>query len=404
MTTDNKDTVIMTDEDTDGMCATRIVHNALTLTQPNSKHIIRWQDWDTFGISQGDVDVIKSFHPETAFILDLGSGLDILQKASDLLKTGMRVVVLDNHPPDKEVETKEDMAKYSSLLQGLRDFPSFYYESSNENCTTGIVYKMAQQSQWPIANMEKWALLGLRGDVASDSQEGGPIYNEILMRHGGLKGLLATEANLGYNWGLIDFYAQLLHVQRRMVFNAAPPFCYEGMKEMEQIPNWLDLYTMITKGALTSSLFEGGKNPNTQMMALNHIKYKPEFKKVTEDWKNNVKLEFPYYDRGIESWKTYGVSIISHEWNIGSAMANKLGGQNKKPWFVINTIPKYGVHVSGRNGVSDSQLHIGKVFRMANPTIMEGGGLKQAGSAKTHTNNPEAVLDELIRAVEASLQ
>jgi len=140
------------------------------------------------------------------------------------------------------------------------------------------------------------------------------------------------------------------------------------------------------------------------MLAMNHIEYKPEFKKVTEDWKNNVKLEFPYVKTGEALKSTYGVSIISHKWNIGSAMANKLGGQNKKPWFVINTIPKYGIHVSGRNGTLDSQLHIGKVFRMANPAIMEGGGLKQAGSCKCHTNNPEAVLDELVRAVEASLQ
>jgi single-stranded DNA-specific DHH superfamily exonuclease len=397
---ENKDTVIMTDEDTDGMCATRIVHNALTQTKPNSKHTIIWQDWDTFGVTDANVAAIKALKPETAYLLDLGSGLDMLSKAMSLMQSGINVVLWDNHPPDSEVETPEDYATYKALLSSYKTEPvgntTFVYESTTENCTTGIVYKWAKRLEWPIANMEKWALLGLRGDVASDSQEGGPIYQDILSRHAGLKGLLATQANLGYDWGLIDFYAQLLHVQRRMVFNAAPPFCYEAMKELEQIPNWLELYTLITKGSLASPLFTDGKNPNTQMMAMNHIKYKPEFKKVSEDWKNNVKLEFPMVTGN------YGVSVISHEWNIGSAMANKLGGQNKKPWFVINTIPKYGIHVSGRNGQADSPIHIGKVFRTANPTIMEGGGLREAGSAKAHINNPEAVLDELVRAVEES--
>jgi hypothetical protein len=88
---------------------------------------------------------------------------------------------------------------------------------------------------------------------------------------------------------------------------------------------------------------------------------------------------------------------------MGAALCAKLSNTNKKTWFVINDIPEYGIHVSGRGG-RDNKLHIGKVFRCANPAIMEGGGIKPAGSAKTHTNNTEVVLDELVRAVEASKQ
>jgi single-stranded DNA-specific DHH superfamily exonuclease len=402
----NSDTVILSDEDCDGMMATRIVHNALTTAYPKSTHKIIWQDWDVFGLKDGDIQSILNKNPRTAYILDIGSGTDILYQIGTLLTANVNVVILDNHPPDILVEGDKSMEEYGALLSGLRKtypfppveafpYPYFFYKSSTDNCTTGIAYNFCRNLSLPLTNMEKWALLGLIGDVASDSKEGGPLFKELMERHPHLKGLLASTAiGSKFNWGLIDFYAQMFHVPRRMIYNDAPAICYAAMKEMEQMSSWLELYAYINKGDLAAlgdfPLFADGKNSATQYLVRLHIDWR-EKHKIVEDWVNNTQLDFP----------DFGVTIVRHEWNLGSALANKLSSGKHKTWFVINDIPNWGIHVSGRGG-KDGKLHIGKVFRSCDPGIMKGGGLKPAGSANAQVQSAELVLDELIKGVERS--
>jgi single-stranded DNA-specific DHH superfamily exonuclease len=397
------DTVLLVDEDTDGMCATRIMHNALTTTYPKSAHSIHWQNWDTFGLKDGDIQAIIDKKPRTAYILDIGSGLDMLKGAEELLKNNINVVILDNHPPDVEVENGEDYTSYLDLLVGLRgDYPFppvdayphpyFFYKSTTESCTTAIVYDYCRNLGMPVVNMEKWALLGLTGDVATNSKEGGVLYKDILSRHPHLRGLLSST-NIGgfYDWSILDFYARYLHVPRRMIFNEAPPHCYASMKELEQIPDWLFLYNAVNKNKIDSDILDH-KNPETKFVLDLQLLWQKEHSKV-EERGNITTLDFP----------DFAVSVVNHKWNLGSALASKLSGQKKKSWFVINDIPDKDIHVSGRGG-KDGKLHIGKVFRRCDPAIMKGGGLRPAGSAKAFTTNVEAVLDELVRAVEASKQ
>lgn len=399
MSNANQDTVIFTDEDTDGMCATRIIHNAVSLMHPKATHSIMWQDWDVFGMKDSNVSDILDKKPATVFLLDLGSGTEMLNSAMVFLSSGINTIILDNHPPDPEVEDQDNFTGFVKMLETLRtkfvfpNLPFFYYESSTKTCTTGIAYNFVKKFNWPVTNMEKWALLGLEGDVAhdpKDSPEGYALFNEILIQHPHMAGLLASkDLNSSYDWSILAFYAQLLHNPRRMIFNKAPPICYEAMKEMEQIPNWLSFYDYVNKDA--KGLVPTFPDATKILLDLT-VSYRRD-KGEVEKRGNYIQLDYP----------DFGVTIINHKWNMGSALCSKLSNNNKKTWFVINDIPDYGIHVSGRGG-RDGKLHVGKVFRCANPAIMEGGGIKPAGSAKTHTKNTEAVLDELVRAVELSKQ
>lgn len=395
----NTDSVIFCDEDADGLTSARIMHHGVTTAFPEGIHTIIWQSWNVFGMREEDVNRILSLKPATVYILDLGSGLDMLQVAKLLLGNGINVVILDNHPPDVEVENSQYMQEYDTTLADLRtkfpitlkgsDLPYFYYHSTTENCTAGISYTFCKTFGYSVEGMDKWALIGLKGDVASESVEGGPLFNELIEKHPHFKGLLTTKAKQGYDWGIIDLYAQLLHVPRRMIFDDAPPVVYEAMKEMESM-SWIELHGLDNKEDTTSSLFENKKNLATKALLDMHIRWRKDHSKV-EDWKKNTRLDFP----------DYGIMIVKHEWNLGSALSAKLAGQEGKTWFVVNDIPKYGIHVSGRGG-KNGKLHIGKVFRLCNPAIMEGGGLRPAGSANAHVTNTEVVVDELIRAIEAS--
>jgi single-stranded DNA-specific DHH superfamily exonuclease len=375
------------------MCATRIIHNGLEKAYLEAKHTIMWQDWDTFGLKKTDVHKILAENPGTVYILDLGSGLDMLGYAYQMLGEGVNVVILDNHPPDPEVLSQEEYLKYQSVLQEMREkhSTSFYYESSHQTCTTGIAYNYAKTNGWSVENMEKWAIMGLEGDVAHDpiyNPQGHALFEELVSKHGSVKGLLASKnLNSDYDWSMLGFYAQLFHNPRRMLLNTGPLICYPAMREMEQIPNWLDLYAMVNKEKLDSPILEKGANPATKILLATTLEYRAK-KGDVEKRGNYIQLDYP----------DFAVTIISHKWNIASALASKMAGHNKKTWFVINNMPEYGIHVSGR-GNEESPIHIGKVFSKADPAIMEGGGMKPAGSANAHTTNVEAVLDELVRAV-----
>jgi hypothetical protein len=409
------DTVILSDEDCDGLCAAKIISSAY----PTSCAVL-FQKWNIFGLVEGDVKTILSNNPKEVYLLDLGSGMEMLQAASDILGTGAKVTILDNHPPDTNVETQKAMGEFNTALARMRGTfgDKFYYDSSTETCTTGIAYEMMSQ-RVPIDI--RWALIGLVGDVATDPKKdprGYALYSHLLEVSPYLNGLFMAKGDgASYDFGLLNFFAKLLHVPRRMVFDEAPALAFGAMAEMEKMPNWIEFNRLLgmkdPKDAIAKSpLFKDDKNSNLKVVLTLQAEWEKEHGKAENKGESTL-LHYPDFD----------VTILSHKWNLGSALASKRLGIGQgigkpKAQFVINDIPGQEIHISGRgptelsvpatNGSGATVagvyrtvpgLHIGKVFRRADPTIMFGGGIQPAGSAKGMVNDPEVLLNELVKAV-----
>lgn len=402
------DVVVYSDEDCDGLCAAKIVASAYLQSK------VIFQKWNIFGLAKGDVDTILKENPKEVYILDLGSGTAMLEAALEILGTGAKVTILDNHPPDPLVETPEDMTNFTDSLSRLRTIykDKFYYDSSTETCTTGIAYEMMVQKV-PID--VRWALIGLVGDVVTDPKKdprGYALYSHLLEVSPYLNGLFMAKGDgASYDFGLLNFFAKLLHVPRRMVFDNAPALAFGAMAEMEKMPNWIEFNRLLgmkdPKDAVEKSpLFKDGKNGNLKAVLVLQAEWEKEHGKAENKGESTL-LHYPDFD----------VTILSHKWNLGSALASKrlgFGQRDGKPkaQFVINDIPGQEIHISGRgptevsvptqaSGVFTvkSGLHIGKVFRRADPTIMFGGGIQPAGSAKGMVSDPEVLLNELVKAV-----
>jgi hypothetical protein len=272
----------------------------------------------------------------------------------------------------------------------------------------------------------------LTGDVATDADhgyanEGGQLYQRLIKAYPYFDGLFMSKADgADYDYGVLSFYAKLFHIPRRILFDEAPAICLPAMIEMEKIPNWLEFNRLVaTKDEIeTSRLFYEVKdikkaefspiNSYTKMLLKLFQKYETEHSKADGKGKS-TRIHYPDFD----------VTILSHEWNLGSALASKwsmiaTNSGHPKAQFVINDIPNREIHISGRGpkevfyldpdapagmaGVMKRKagIHIGKVFKMASPDIMVGGGLQPAGSAKGLVNDPELILNELVKAVKRS--
>ena len=356
----------------------------------------------------------------------------MLTAAKLFLSQGIKTIILDNHPPDPIVESEDDYRRYEELRNELftkyRD--NFFYHSTTENCTAGIAYTdvyeplSSQLTNVSLSNMQRWALIGLTGDVSTESAEGGPLYQRLLKDNPYLSGLFMSEADgADYNFGVLSFYAKIFHIPRRMLFDAAPDLCLNAMREMESIPNWLEFNRLVaTKDEVsTSPLFykvtslKDAKfetiNSYTKMLLSTFQTWDIEHGKADGKGKS-TRLHYDDFD----------VTVLSHKWNLGSSMASKWAmitakTGHPKAQFVINDIPNQEIHISGRGpkqpetGLAKGSdgvlrevhyLHIGKVFKRANPDIMKGGGLQPAGSAKGLVNDSEVLLNELVKAVERS--
>jgi len=396
------DTLIFSDEDSDGLCAAKIVASAY----PDATTL--FQKWNIFGVQKQDVQKILSYDPKQVYLLDLGSGLEMLDVALDILGTGAGVTILDNHPPDPIVETPETMNEYQVKLSNLRSMfkDKFFYDSTTESCTTGLAYELFREK---VPINVRWALIGLVGDVATDPKRnprGYALYSQLLSVSPYLTGLfMSTKDGASYDFGLLNFYAKLLHVPRRMLFDNAPLLAFAAMKEMDWISNWIEFNRLLgTKDEIEKTpLFKDGKNNNTKVLLLLQAEWEKEHSKA-EGKGNSTLLHYPDFD----------VTILSHKWNLGAALASKRLGMTKKAQFVINDIPGVEIHISGRGPTEVAVLassganvykmkpglHIGKVFRSANPAYIDGGGLQPAGSAKGLVNDSEVLLNELVKAVD----
>lgn len=385
---------ILVDEDLDGLTSARIIYNFEK--EKGSDVNVVFQTWDVFGVSEDDVNNVLATKPDKVYILDIGSDEMVLRAITPILESGIAVSVLDNHPPDIEVIGTDKLGEFLLYQKELEDkySKSFYYNSTTDNCTAGIAYSITKDICKNKMNT-LWAILGLKGDVAYDKKEGAPLFQEAMSQYP----LLKRGFYYGtFTWGNLDFMANLFHNPRRIIFNEAPKVCFQAMAELEDNPKkfgvgWLEIYKeaekVIVDGRRKLTGFD--EYPNVKRMTELYIEWK-DWKEIYQKRGNCITLDY----------EDYGVSIIKHNWNLGSALCNVKAGDMKKANFCINTIEdKNIVHVSGRN-TKYSKIHIGKVFYNCDQSILKGGGIKEAGSAQSKILDTDIILQELDEAVERS--
>jgi hypothetical protein len=405
--------IIFADEDTDGMTAVRIMYNYLTSLGDEVK--VLWQTWDIFGVRKEDIDRIMAEKPDKVFILDIGSDKEVLDNILPILQKDIPVTIFDNHPPELLLLGAVAYKEYQDLLATLRDtYPSlFVYHSTHDSCTAAICYDYAVKQKYVNPNNDLWAILGITGDVAKTNTESKPIFEYLKTKYPKLQRAIffSSSYGTGFKWETLDMMAQILHVPRRMIFDEAPPICFRAMEEIEQNPKlvgtgWFYMYRASDQMvALRMAEREAAKMPKESVLhyyelphiALERFKDTPNIHKILElnaEWRDTWK---DVEDRGkniVYDFDTYQVSLISHPWNLGSALASKRAGNTKKTHFTINDIPDKQIHVSGRGG-KNATIHIGQVFKMCDPKILLGGGFKEAGSAKGMVNDVSEILDAL---------
>lgn len=384
-----KNVVIYSDDDLDGLMSTRLTYNHLIASDPNVNIKLLWQKWADFGLSEESSKEILDFKPDEVFILDVGSDEDTIKSIKPILEQNIPVTLLDNHPPDLEVIGADAYNDFSSYLQSLKDAFSLEYVSTTTNCTTGIVYRLFEKTLETNPINKLWAIMGLKGDVATDkvfNPDGYAIYEKCIKEF--------PQLNRGFfygtfTWNNLDFMNNFFHNPRRLLYDDAPQLCFDATTEIQDNPDkfrvgWLNIYK-------TAEQFILGKK--TALEAFNDY---PNVKRVMEvyaQWKGWKDVEKRGHIITFDYGK-FGVSLISHPWNLGSALCATKSNDMKKSQFVINDIPGKLIHVSGR-GYRGSPIHIGKILHNCNPGILRGGGLKQAGGAQAIVNDVEAVLEEL---------
>ena len=424
----------------------KIMLTALQIRYPQSKHTVIFQKWDKFGLFDGDVTDILSHNPRTVYILDIGSDANVINQALKILDKNINVAIFDNHPP--EGSKNADYIDYLSILAKTRDhypfpvkeaypYPYFMYDAAHNTCTTGVVFEYVSQfmglTKEQLESMEIWAIMGLRGDVAYDAargyDRGAALYNTLIVKRPYLEGLLqSTEQGDDFDKSLLEFFVQLFHVPRRIIFDDAPPLCMKALDELAQIEDWLTFYKDVNVGLVTYLVKKKANNNVLMEYWPVDPEEKPNLVKVIElyyEWRSGFR---EFFDAGVTLfYPAFTVAIVNSNWNLGSALANVKSSRTKKPSFVVNIITRkrkgitkedvlqgkpldiYDVHISGRSS-EDSKLHIGEVFRTCDPDIMFGGGLKMAGSANVRYPfiepsqiNAETLTNELVRAANKAL-
>jgi hypothetical protein len=385
--------VVFADDDTDGLCSARIIYKYLINMKQPTKVI--FQKWDVFGVTPEDMNIILSYKPNTVFILDIGSDLTLLNMAEELLKKNISVIIMDNHPPDATILTENEMQEFKSKLASLTKYgDKFYYKSTTESCTTALVYDYVTSHGFEDEMINRWALIGIEGDVATDKAHSGPIFKELLISYPFFAGNISFQNKEGeqISWKLLGFFAQLLHIPRRIIYDDAPLLVFDTMEEMETLTDWYVIYDIVNK--------ELANIQSKRDIILPKAKY-PKLNQVIENvlvWHRRWKDVMQRGNNVILDYDIASISIIEHPWNVGSALANVRSHIYKKGHFVINKIPQKGYYISGRADTS-YPIHIGKVFSMCDKNIIKGGGIKEAGSAKAQIQSIERIINELAFAI-----
>ena len=379
-------TVIMAHIDCDGILSSRLAQKVLLSGSYNPKHEIIFQKWYKFGIDEEDIKLIMQKDPASVYVLDLGADESTLTNLSTLAELDIPVTVIDNHPP----KDKTLIPKF------VRD--NFTIDSRNTNCTTGILYEKYKEDldEWG----DIWAALAIYGDVANESEEGKPMLDEILNAHPLLAGDALSwskgeEGKFGTKaYGILGLLSGYFNTPRRIARHYG---AYTGLRMAQEVEQSGDL-TLLLRDL---SISEQALYPATHLVK----QWKDEFSRT---WTDVFKADnIRFWDMG-----KFTVSVINHQWNIASQVANIKKGEKfkvgdtyvAKPHFCINTLPADGYITIGARRPDDSDMDLGAVLEsieVATNGRITGGGLPMAasGHAPVGTNIYE-IINLLIQSID----
>ncbi len=365
-------TLILSDEDGDGITSARIVQLAT-----DAEVVLFKED---FSIEDKDIDTIKSYKPKNVYVLDIGSDAEMLQKLADLSEEiQCNVNVIDNHPP-------EDISHFDTFF-GTRT----KVLSSNNNCTAGIAYGVFEEIFAENKRREYWAevwtLLGLHSDVKAESREGKPIVDKLLPKHPELFGKVLTpkkSSSTESGWttddssNILRQLVTIVNVPKRSLYHFGAYLMYNALTEIEKANNIFALWEPIDENSVEGMKFKT-LMPNTYILRKEVDNYYEKAKTVFSSDNDFKFWDFDYIT----------VSQIRHPWNLGGYVANLKSPDRKKTHFCINLggiDPKrYKITARSDNRSKEAKnIDVGKVFSRATEISngkLKGGGLKQAGSA-----------------------
>lgn len=382
--------IIFSDDDADGILSSYIVSHLLKRRGERVK--LLFQSWEKFGVTEENIKTIFSFNPTHVFFLDIGSDMSMLHVAEKFLEKNVSVTILDNHPPDQEILSQDEYFEFRTKLKELEANKNFEYFSDTENCTTGKAYLYYSIEKDVPEFIEKLTLFGLVADVVTETKEGGSLYQKLLKKYPEFSGKIYYGPKTDFSWGILDAVVGFFHIPRRILYNEAPPLAINFLLSAEK--NNLDFIKLYME--IEEMLGDYWKERDIQKIV--YPSYDESVRRIMEcviQWRTQWKKILERGNILSLDYNKFMISIITHEWNLGSALANLKISETRKPHFVINFIPKYQIYyVSGRG---DGSIHIGKVFSQCDKNILEGGGLKNAGSAIGKTLEVDKILREIVK-------
>ena len=342
-----------------------------------------FQKWHKFAVDAEDVALIRSLKPKVVAVTDLGAEEESLGLLSGLAAEGVKVWVFDNHPP-------EDLSTVASYAG-----ENFHIVTSSANCSAGLLYDAVKDALEDYGEWAKtWAALAIYGDVMTDAEQGKPMYDAILaenpvlsskiLRWGkGEDGKFATQES--------DMVARLsgyFNTPRRIARHYGAYTALQMAREIEKAGD-------VTLPEQGFGRREEALYPATFMVK----KWRQEW---YDRWTDVFKAEnMRFWDLG-----DFTFSVVSHEWNVGTQVANIKAGdkERSKPHLCLNLCPFDGyVTIGARKPKEGSSLHLGKVLNRAGELsggVLKGGGLSMAASAHAPAGiTVSEVVNLLVRAV-----
>jgi oligoribonuclease NrnB/cAMP/cGMP phosphodiesterase (DHH superfamily) len=285
--------------------------------------------------------------------LDIGSTEDTLQYLAERSSVS-NVLLFDHHPTDPK-----SLEKYQS--KGLR------ISWNSDHCTSSLIYdtfknlQMFKDTYWP----ERWAIIGIYGDVAKDKPNSRKILDELSKKHTDLVSQLsAGSSNKNWMYQPASMISRAINMVRRIGYHNGAAITLKALEEVEKAD---DIFLLVRD----LSMEDWGKYPYVTLMRS----YIKEYREAA----SSVGLRLIDLDE-------FGVGIIKCKADVGGAIVRKAMRNLHKPVFIFNDGIVDGIYrITARSDSIDINKVIMKASEISNG-LVSGGGHPQAAAGTAPTN------------------